>query len=853
MRQFVKKAVLTTAACLTAVTIATAQAPPPTKGGETKGQPSATRALNSPVRTQVPHAFGEGVLRSTPFPGTAAFGATEDLSTSILFFGDLYNATIYRFNKDLTPDLGTPTIPGVVGTQVGLAWDPIANSLWIMDLGAGLIREVVKTTGAPTGRTLTLDPANAVVPAPMTIDPADPDVLVYEDIATDTYARIRISTNAILPSIPNPCGTGVFGNGVSWAPGNNLDVTCAPGASGPGAMRIWTGNPLRMVCGAPYAFLPTADIATVTGDTFVNEIQYSIDATSGGAEVWYVAGNANNVLYEVGPIGPRPSNIKRFGAGNVGSGAGANCSIFVREGFDGIPTGIGSIPLGWATSSTTANGDWGAQALGTANTAPQAEFTTDISVVKDDRLDSPLIALPAVVPGQPIQLRFWHTFALENTFDGVVLEASTDGGATFADIGGLVTQNPPNVVISSSFASPIGGRTAWSGGAIGAMVEVIANLDTLASTNVILRWRHVDDNSVSVVGYYLDSVCIGRGTGCARANTLFVNRSLPVIMENFDGIPAGVGSIPAGWSTSSPTLNGDWGARVGTARSNPNSEFSSDIPVVKDDYLDTPTISLVGAGQVQFWHNYATETTFDGGVLEISTDGGATFTDDLGAFATENGYNGILSSSFASPLSGRAAWHGSSGGYIRTTIAVPAPFQVATARLRFRFACDNSVSATGWNVDDLSIGGSDGTGGPCRIVNIPLNSRIQVDFDASPCGPISTTQWVLWAWRGPSLDPQQQIAMGTDLGCAVNKTPINGPPAPASRFRCVRGLGFPPSVCTGWIELAPHPTIPFSLARNQGFGVPVIFTLQAIQRDNGASNSGNLPFSVTNAVQINIP
>ncbi len=809
-----------------------------------KARADDSRRLNSPARQETA-AFGESVLRSAPFPGTAAFGAAEDLNTSTLFFGDLYNATIYRFNKDLTPSV-PPQIPGVSGTQVGLAWDPSANSLWVMDLNSLVVRELNKQTGVPTGRTLTLDPANSSVPAPMTIDPVDPDVLVYEDIATDTFARIRISTNAVLASIPNPCGSGAFGNGVSWAPGNNLDDTCATGTAGPGAMQIFTGNPLRTVCGMPYAFLPTSNIAAASGDSFVNEIQYSVDNTLSGTEVWYVAGNATNTIYEVGPVGTRPTNIQRFGAGSVGSGGAASCNIFPSEGFDSIPPG--AIPLGWSRSSPTGNGDWGARPFPNSQTPPQSEFTTDVPVIKDDNLDSRPIPLPPPVPGQPLELRFWHTFALENSFDGVVLEASVNAGP-FNDIGHLVTQNPPNVVISSSFSSPIAGRTAWSGGAIGPMQEVIANLDSLGGNNVVIRWRHADDDSVAVTGYFLDSVCVGRSTGCRRANVLSINRTPPRVCEPFDGIPPGVGSVPPGWSTTSPTGNGDWGASNAQSSTPPNAMFSSDVATVKDDTLITLPVDLRGIEEIGFNHSFGMEPNFDGCVLEVSKDNGTTW-DDLGQFATENGYTGVLSAAFASPLAGRAAWTGSSGGFQHVTISLPLIYQADNSLLRFRLACDSSVSGVGWFVDDLKIGGSDGTGGVSRVVQVDLNSPITVSLDASPCGPAINVPYALFVWRGESIDPRDQIAMGSNLGCAVNKTPLNGPPAATNRFRCLRG-GLPASVCSGWRELgASPPRAPWTVTRGQGFASDATFTLQAIIRDSGASNAAG--FSVTNAVQLNV-
>ena len=72
-----------------------------------------------------------------------------------------------------------------------------------------------------------------------------------------------------------------------------------------------------------------------------------------------------------------------------------------------------------------------------------------------------------------------------------------------------------------------------------------------------------------------------------------------------------------------------------------------------------------GGATLTFKNNYNTEATFDGMVLEISINGGA-YADIItagGTFVT-GGYTGPISTAFASPIGGRNAWNGNSGGYI---------------------------------------------------------------------------------------------------------------------------------------------------------------------------------------------
>src|SRR6185369_1053891 len=99
----------------------------------------------------------------------------------------------------------------------------------------------------------------------------------------------------------------------------------------------------------------------------------------------------------------------------------------------------------------------------------------------------------------------------------------------------------------------------------------------------------------------------------------------------------------------------------------------------------------------------------DGGVLEISINGGA-FTDIVtagGSFVT-GGYTGAIATNFSSPIAGRQAWSGISGGgatpvYITTTANLPAASLGQPTVLRWRVATDVSVSAAGQWIDSISF------------------------------------------------------------------------------------------------------------------------------------------------------
>ncbi len=143
----------------------------------------------------------------------------------------------------------------------------------------------------------------------------------------------------------------------------------------------------------------------------------------------------------------------------------------------------------------------------------------------------------------------------------------------------------------------------------------------------------------------------------------------------------------------------------------PNAAWVNDPPVVSDKYLDSPGFSATESYYVRltFRHNFNLEASsedpnlgFDGGVLELSIDGGNTFRDItvLGSFES-GGYNRTIATDRGSPIAGRPAWSGNSEGFITTVVNLPP--ELLNAVLRWRMASDNTGSSEGWRVDTTNI------------------------------------------------------------------------------------------------------------------------------------------------------
>ena len=158
----------------------------------------------------------------------------------------------------------------------------------------------------------------------------------------------------------------------------------------------------------------------------------------------------------------------------------------------------------------------------------------------------------------------------------------------------------------------------------------------------------------------------------------------------------------SGWAVSHAQGSSDWALGTASPHSGAKAWFAADVASLTDQYLTTGSPIAIGAGaELHFWHSYTLESSYDGGVVEISTDGGSTW-DDLGPAMTVNGYSGSISSSFGSPIGGRQAFTGAAPSY-QETVADLSAWAGASALIRFRMASDESVGSTGWYVDDVSV------------------------------------------------------------------------------------------------------------------------------------------------------
>jgi subtilisin family serine protease len=181
--------------------------------------------------------------------------------------------------------------------------------------------------------------------------------------------------------------------------------------------------------------------------------------------------------------------------------------------------------------------------------------------------------------------------------------------------------------------------------------------------------------------------------------SLLVNREHDVTEVLFDDMEQGT----TNWTVSHAEGETDWSLQPSIPSHDSAAWFAQNVGGVSDQYLTLASpYPLQADATLRFWHWYNTETNYDGGVVEISTNGGASW-QDIGPYITQNGYNTTMKTGYDNPLAGREAFSGNSEAFVET-VADLSQYDGEQVLIRFRLGTDYSAEADGWYVDNVLLG-----------------------------------------------------------------------------------------------------------------------------------------------------
>ncbi|NOZ93874.1 MAG: PQQ-binding-like beta-propeller repeat protein [Acidobacteria bacterium] len=225
----------------------------------------------------------------------------------------------------------------------------------------------------------------------------------------------------------------------------------------------------------------------------------------------------------------------------------------------------------------------------------------------------------------------------------------------------------------------------------------------------------------------------------------------------------------AGWSDYAAQGTNDWAVdtTVDHTAGGTNSFTAVDVGSVTDKSLQAPAKTVTSTSQLSFWHQWDLEDSswtsglaYDAAVLEISTDGGATWS-DLGGSASAGGYDHTnISTSYGNPLGDRPNWSGTQTTWVQTVVDLSG-YAGQSVIVRWRMGCDSSVGAGNWYVDDVQITDVQ-SGGTCTSTPDPVQS-----FTAR-----STSGQVKLEWVNPSAGSYGSTKICRGFLDPVGCTPI---------------------------------------------------------------------------------
>jgi hypothetical protein len=304
---------------------------------------------------------------------------------------------------------------------------------------------------------------------------------------------------------------------------------------------------------------------------------------------------------------------------------------------------------------------------------------------------------------------------------GTALDAELEGAATAMSIGDgadedgvkflqlLVPGSSANISVTASAAGMLNYFFDFDGSGNFAdnpneafQAAVVAGVNTLSVPvppaaflgNFAARFRISTAGNLSPYGFAPDGEV-------EDYQVRTITTAIATPFQNFDSVTPPF--LPAGWTSSSTTTGGprNWVTVNTGSDTPPNHVFVPAASYTSTNRLTAPPFVLTTANQqLRFRHSYDHEYLYDGGVLEISTNG-TTFTDFVSAGGTfiSGGYASFLEA--GATIGNRNAWSGSSSGYFETTLLLPASMLGQTVTLRWIEGTDSSFGMEGWRLDSL--------------------------------------------------------------------------------------------------------------------------------------------------------
>lgn len=190
-----------------------------------------------------------------------------------------------------------------------------------------------------------------------------------------------------------------------------------------------------------------------------------------------------------------------------------------------------------------------------------------------------------------------------------------------------------------------------------------------------------------------------RGATPARSATYILN-------ETFEG-PGGFDN--PGWThafyTGPPGT--DWAWSTAQSHSSTHSWFSPGWNGVAQKALISPSFVPQVGSLLSFWHTYSFDDSagcYDAGILQVSTNGGGTWSTMPNAAFRWGSFNGTVDGSYSNGYAGSRAWCNGTIGTLSPVQVDLSAYAGMPIQLRWIESDDTLIGLTGWYVDDVTVG-----------------------------------------------------------------------------------------------------------------------------------------------------
>lgn len=267
-------------------------------------------------------------------------------------------------------------------------------------------------------------------------------------------------------------------------------------------------------------------------------------------------------------------------------------------------------------------------------------------------------------------------------------------------------------------------------------------------------WR--DESAlVDSAEYFYVVRAVDAGNG--RSDTNEVERGAEVtgeitpfdLVETFEGTQSGGGFDHPGWERRILSGPNNWSWSTVRVHSPTHSWLAPSAESSADREMVSPAFRATEETALSFHHTYELDGCSDGGTLEITTDGGATWSVLPDEAFTAGGFDATIGS-FSNPLYGKRAWCGGTAGSMTPVTADLSAWAGEDVRLRWHAGEDSSIRYIGWYVDDVTI--SDAVQvQACTTLEPPPSAGL--DFHTLPPCRLIDTRLPDGPQGGPALQP----------------------------------------------------------------------------------------------------